>query len=48
LERGHFEDLDVDGRKELAVGWGGLDKIAVDQVRCGNGIFEFCTIFGIS
>jgi hypothetical protein len=33
LERDHFEDLGVDGRKLLAGGLGGMDKIAVAQER---------------
>jgi hypothetical protein len=33
LERDNFEDLDVDGREVLAVGWGGMDRIAVAQDR---------------
>jgi hypothetical protein len=46
LERDHFEDLGVDGRKVLAVGWGGMDKIAVaqDSERCRalvNTLMEF-------
>jgi len=33
LEGDHFEDLGVDGRKVLAVGWGAMDRIAVAQNR---------------
>jgi hypothetical protein len=33
LERDRFEDLGVDGRKVLAVGQGGMDRIAVAQDR---------------
>ena len=46
LERDHFEDLGVDGRKVLAVVWGGMGKIAVAQERdrCRalvNAVMEF-------
>jgi hypothetical protein len=46
LERDHFEDLGVDGREVLAVGWGGMDKIAVAQNRdrfraLVNAVMEF-------
>jgi hypothetical protein len=33
LERDHFEELGVDERRVLAVGWGGKDIIAVTQDR---------------
>jgi hypothetical protein len=33
LGKDHFEDIGVDGRKVLAVGWGGMDRIAVAQDR---------------
>jgi len=46
LERDHFPDLVVDGRKVLAMGWGGMDRITVAQDRDGsralvNEVMEF-------
>jgi hypothetical protein len=46
LERAHFEDLGIDWREVLAVGWGGMDKIAVAQDRdrfraLVNAVMEF-------
>jgi hypothetical protein len=46
LERDHFAYLGVNGRKVLAVGWGGMDRIAVAQDRDAsrafvNAVMEF-------